>query len=225
MKTLVLAALLGATSSYRLNQHFATGMNGDEDLGQDIIMKGDKFHYQQALAQAAARQGSGVRARWIELPDCPYGNLSSTQIALRDDLSNAIIATCKSWAGPNSVAPVPTPPTPPATTPAVNVKVYDAVVHTSVNIPDYEHQVTQQEEGEIDPTGDGGVDSPVMANAPQVTTWRATPDKIPTYLQLGNMRSESKLWVELPDCSGGDGEVKLRDDVANATSATCKTRA
>jgi len=24
---------------------FATGMNGDEDLGQDIIMKGDKFHY------------------------------------------------------------------------------------------------------------------------------------------------------------------------------------
>jgi hypothetical protein len=30
-------------------------MNGDEDLGQDIIMKGDKFHYQQGLAQAAAR--------------------------------------------------------------------------------------------------------------------------------------------------------------------------
>ena len=30
---------------------FATGMNGDEDLGQDIIMKGDKFHYQQEMAQ------------------------------------------------------------------------------------------------------------------------------------------------------------------------------
>merc|ERR1719263_1105854 len=26
---------------------FATGMNGDEDLGQDITMKGEKFHYQQ----------------------------------------------------------------------------------------------------------------------------------------------------------------------------------
>jgi len=26
---------------------FASGMNGDEDLGQDIIMKGDKFHYNQ----------------------------------------------------------------------------------------------------------------------------------------------------------------------------------
>ena len=89
---------------------FATGMNGDEDLGQDIIMKGDKFHYQQELAQAAAREGSGVRARWIELPDCPYGALGQDQIALRSDLSNAIIATCKSWQGPGSVAP--TPPTP-----------------------------------------------------------------------------------------------------------------
>ena len=26
---------------------FATGMNGDEDLGQDITMKGEKFHYKQ----------------------------------------------------------------------------------------------------------------------------------------------------------------------------------
>merc|ERR1711939_760566 len=35
-------------------QLFATGMNGDEDLGQDITMKGEKFHYnQQRLAQFA----------------------------------------------------------------------------------------------------------------------------------------------------------------------------
>jgi hypothetical protein len=33
---------------------FATGMNGDEDLGQDITMKGEKFHYgQHQLAQFA----------------------------------------------------------------------------------------------------------------------------------------------------------------------------
>ena len=35
---------------------FAVGMNGDEDLGQDIIMKGEKFHYNQQpqhLAQFA----------------------------------------------------------------------------------------------------------------------------------------------------------------------------
>ena len=30
---------------------FATGMNGDEDLGQDIIMKGEPYHYNQQLAQ------------------------------------------------------------------------------------------------------------------------------------------------------------------------------
>ena len=32
------------------NQLFATGMNGDEDLGEDITMKGDKFHYVQRPA-------------------------------------------------------------------------------------------------------------------------------------------------------------------------------
>merc|ERR1711967_212020 len=29
---------------------FATGMNGDEDLGEDITTKGDKFHYVQRPA-------------------------------------------------------------------------------------------------------------------------------------------------------------------------------
>jgi len=32
---------------------FATGMNGDEDLGQNIIMKGDKYHYNQSMGQFA----------------------------------------------------------------------------------------------------------------------------------------------------------------------------
>ena len=119
-------------------------MNGDEDLGQDIIMKGDKFHYQQGLAQAAARNGSGVRARWIELPDCAYGALPQPEIALRTDLSNAIVATCKSWKGPSSVAPAVVLADPPATTPAVDQVVYDAVMHASGTvIPDFEHQVTQ----------------------------------------------------------------------------------
>jgi len=35
-----------ATSS-----RFATGMNGDEDLGQDITMKGQKFHYRDAQSE------------------------------------------------------------------------------------------------------------------------------------------------------------------------------
>merc|ERR1719182_423784 len=33
------------------HQLFATGMNGDEDLGEDITMKGEKFHYAQKMAQ------------------------------------------------------------------------------------------------------------------------------------------------------------------------------
>merc|ERR1719197_859311 len=35
------------------HQLFATGMNGDEDLGQDITMKGEKFHYNQNMVQFA----------------------------------------------------------------------------------------------------------------------------------------------------------------------------
>jgi len=65
MKYSVLSALIGASSAtqvksacamYGVNgvtcapvnsQLFATGMNGDEDLGEDITMKGDKFHFIQ----------------------------------------------------------------------------------------------------------------------------------------------------------------------------------
>jgi len=32
-------------------------MNGDEDLGQDIIMKGEKFHYNQNLMQHGFASG------------------------------------------------------------------------------------------------------------------------------------------------------------------------
>jgi len=45
----VLALFLGTSSALKAAPEsvnlFATGMNGDEDLGQDIIMKGEKFHY------------------------------------------------------------------------------------------------------------------------------------------------------------------------------------
>ena len=35
---------------------FATGMNGDEDLGQDITMKGEKFHYAQDQQQVLLQE-------------------------------------------------------------------------------------------------------------------------------------------------------------------------
>jgi hypothetical protein len=39
------SGIAGVTCSPPNNQLFATGMNGDEDLAQDIIMKGEPFHY------------------------------------------------------------------------------------------------------------------------------------------------------------------------------------
>ena len=98
---LVLAILFAGAQGYKLSGTFATGMNGDEDLGEDITMKGDKFHYNQrrefqiALAQAASRKQSGVRARWVELPDCVGATGTDNSVPLRDDLSNAVVATCK----------------------------------------------------------------------------------------------------------------------------------
>ena len=51
----VLALFLGTSSATQVSQNFATGMNGDEDLGEDITMKGDKFHFiqNQRMAQFA----------------------------------------------------------------------------------------------------------------------------------------------------------------------------
>lgn len=45
--TAVLALLLSTTyaKAPQSVSLFATGMNGDEDLGEDITMKGEKFHY------------------------------------------------------------------------------------------------------------------------------------------------------------------------------------
>jgi hypothetical protein len=33
---------------------------------------------------------------------------------------------------------------------------------------------------------------------------------------------KSEQWVELPNCKGQAGEIKLNDDLTNATVATCK---
>lgn len=50
---------------------FATGMNGDEDLGQDITMKGDRFHYAQNLAQWTPLEVATAAA---DLPICTGTN-------------------------------------------------------------------------------------------------------------------------------------------------------
>ena len=90
----------------------------------------------QIASNAAAQEGSGVRARWVELPDCKSAStLSLPDIALNADLSNAIIATCKVFRG---VYTTPTP-TPPDTTRRTDLEIYDPVIHANVIIPNEEH--------------------------------------------------------------------------------------
>ena len=113
--------------------------------------------FAQSTSMAAARAGSGVRAQWIELPDCSqwlykldiYGKPiagAADYIPLRDDLANSIIATCK------GAEPVHGPNNNTGDTGSDNsgssgwtanaaTQIYDPVWKTSTVIPDQEHQV------------------------------------------------------------------------------------
>merc|ERR1711998_815968 len=71
----VAAGVNGVTCGPSDAQYFATGMNGDEDLGQDIIMKGEKFHYnQQNLVQGDGAKpveaGGAEKVSVLETPIC-----------------------------------------------------------------------------------------------------------------------------------------------------------
>ena len=80
MKYIVLAALLAsAVSSVKITSldngtnKWATGMSGDEDLGQDITMKGEKFHYNEG-AHAASAGGDGDTADDVDEASLPLCN-------------------------------------------------------------------------------------------------------------------------------------------------------
>merc|ERR1712072_1534210 len=71
----VAAGVNGVTCGPSDAQYFATGMNGDEDLSQDIIMKGEKFHYKQLAqgddekkAPAAPEAGGAEKVSVLETP-------------------------------------------------------------------------------------------------------------------------------------------------------------
>merc|ERR1719183_2357713 len=61
------SGVAGVTCAPPNNELFATGMNGDEDLAEDITMKGDKFHYVQQKWTPVAVESTGP------LPAC-HGN-------------------------------------------------------------------------------------------------------------------------------------------------------
>jgi hypothetical protein len=166
------AVLIGATEAINLNSRFVNGVYGDEDLSEQLKELKNK-HAEDVLLQtsasvsamAAAKAGSGVRARWIELPDCQDhvawddtdGNFdpnlagTSETIPLKADLSNAIIATCKGPHAPRMTPEDPEPITGP-NEPEERSQIYDPVWKSHFNIPDHEHQVQQLQHGHVDRT-------------------------------------------------------------------------
>merc|ERR1711957_904186 len=70
----------GVTCSPPRDQLFATGMNGDEDLGEDIIMKGKPFHYNQRLLPRSLMLQFKTRPRKFPFsrPQSPEDTLLST---------------------------------------------------------------------------------------------------------------------------------------------------
>lgn len=146
MQKSAIALFLGSASALNINGKFSEMPSDSEFI--------------QVTSEAAAKSGSGVRARWVELPDCmhwcnfvddvtgkawdpPIDNQpAGLYIPLRDDLANAIIATCK---GPEpgygaAVCIDPVAPTPPGGfVPNPATQIYDPVWKTTAVIPDSEH--------------------------------------------------------------------------------------
>ena len=135
MKTsFAIALLLGASKAVSLR--FAEGLDDNEDLGITINMNSPES-YVQNVAQAAAKEGSGVRARWVELPKCTG---TPEDVPLSPDLANATAANCKrGGSAPTSSIP--------------NKVVYDNVVHPEpyYTVKDHEHQVTQNQNKHTNP--------------------------------------------------------------------------
>jgi len=121
--------------------------------------------------------------------------------------------------------------------------IYDAVVKAANHsFLDSEHHVTQQQNGEVDPTdGSAGPHGVFFYNTTctsggscsSYNRWASKGQYTPlpvdgdhfslpyeSFVQTAEEKSEK--WVELETCVGKSGEVYLAKDLANATVATCK---
>ena len=184
--------VVGAVAAIQLNQHFAEGLTENEAIGD--------LSFPQVVAQRASEQGSGVRAKWVELPDC--GNsLGANDVPLRNDLTNAAIATCKGyWKNP-----------PTSGTWATN---WEGSVVTQPIVRE-----DPQKYSRLGKTNDWQprqwANSTIADQEHHVTIYKDVDPPAALLAQRG--------WVELPNCKGAAGEVKLADDLDNATWATCKS--
>jgi hypothetical protein len=192
---------------------------------------------------AAAKSGSGVRARWIELPDCSKwcnhldqttgkavspagtGQPAGEYIPLRDDLANAIIATCKGTEpgfGPNACPAADTTAADDAAADSANQSwtakaastIFDPVVKTATVIPDHEHQVeqasaanaTHQSDQPVGPKGDF-YQHWNWEHQSKDTQWSATGPYGTNY--TGNMPSEKVIGSDPTDTKQGPATTTL----------------
>jgi len=75
----VMALFLGTSkaSAPQSVSLFATGMNGDEDLAEDITMKGDKFHYIQKTPTETKKVGKKAKDEPAAAGSCNPGETAS----------------------------------------------------------------------------------------------------------------------------------------------------
>ena len=154
------ASLIGAVYTVKINTEFATGSYGDEDLTHEIR----ELKKRQADDNEFLQLNAGIRAKWIELPECQqfvnYDSGDTTWnttafgevIPLDPFLTNAIIATCKGPYVPHN-RPLPYVPSGYGIpTPVAKSVIYDPVWKTSLTLPYGEHQVSGLQNGKIDKT-------------------------------------------------------------------------
>ena len=53
MKSFAVALLLNEASAVRMKSKWTIGLDGDEDLGEDIIIGGESFHFNQKATSMA----------------------------------------------------------------------------------------------------------------------------------------------------------------------------
>ena len=107
----VLALFLGTSKAVRRAPQsvslFATGMNGDEDLGEDITMKGDKFHYlQQNVTTPADSKKITKKAKGDDDKKAPAAEEKKEEAAPKEEKKEAAAGGAATGCNPGEIASV-----------------------------------------------------------------------------------------------------------------------
>ena len=140
------AAAAGLAQKEHSLVQFATGMNGDEDLEQNIIMKGEKYHYNQES------QNIQLEQQWVPVVVKSTGPLPVCTGTNGLDGTNCARAVCNGTNGPKDG---------PAGTPCTREE--------PASIPHYNTEPTAgqryQDTGNLTPTHPSALDPPAPISA------------------------------------------------------------